>query len=125
MPNRMETAMERLYARQTGRIGTTVTLRRGSLETTLVPTVLGSQLLKITAEEGTSQTVRTDKDFFILATEYLIDAAAVEPERGDRITEVIDGVTAVYEVLPYGDEKEFRWADEFRKVYRIHTKRIE
>jgi hypothetical protein len=121
----METAMERLYARQVGRVGTTVTIQRGSLSTTLVPTVLGSQLLKIAGDEGTTQTVRTDKDFFILATDYLIDAEAVEPERHDRIVETIDGVTAVYEVLPYGDEKEFRWADEFRKVYRIHTKRVE
>jgi hypothetical protein len=121
----METAMERLSERLTGRIGTTVTLRRGSFTTTLVPTVLGNQLLKITGDDGASQTVRTDKDFLIRSTEYLIDAEAVEPERGDRIEETIDGTTAVYEVLPYGDEKEFRWADEWRKVYRIHTKRIE
>lgn len=124
MPNRMETAMGRLATRMLGRVGSTVTLKRGSTLTTPdVPTVLGNQLLKVTNDEGLQQTFRTDKDFFIRPAEYLIDGVAVEPERGDKIVETISGVEAVYELLPYGDEPIYRWADEFRTIYRIHTKR--
>lgn len=125
MANRMKAAMGRLSSRMLGRAGSTVTLKRGSTLTTEgVPTVLGMQLLKITKADGSQQTVMTDKDFLIARTAYAFDDVATEPTRGDKIVEVIDGVEATYEIGGYGDEDTFRFADEFRKVYRIHTKRI-
>jgi hypothetical protein len=120
----METGMERLRDRLMARNSKTVTIIRGALSTTGVPTMLGSQLLKVTSAEGEPQTIRTDKDFLIAKGDYEIGTVAVEPLRGDRIVETIDGVEATYELLPYGDEPIYRWADEYRKVYRIHTKRV-
>ncbi len=122
--SRMETAMERLCTRLTQRTGVLVTLKRGSYSTANVWAVLGRQLLKIVDGEGVPHTILTDKDFLIEREAYEINSVTVEPKRQDRIVEVIDGTTAEYEVLPEGDEKEWRWSDEFRKVYRIHTKRV-
>jgi len=119
----MEAAYERGWDRIVARNGVAVTLRRGSnLETTDVPAVLGNQLLKVTDAEGIPQTIRTDKDFLIRRLEYKFATVPVEPIRGDKIVETIDGEECVYHVLPYGDEPVYRWADEFKKVYRIHTK---
>lgn len=124
MPNRFETAASRLYERQVGRCGSTVTIKRGNLTTTGVPAVLGAQLLKVTNDDGSPQTVMTDKDFLIERTAYQINSVVVEPLRGDKIVETIGDVEWEFEVLPYGDEKEFRYADEYRKVLRVHAKRV-
>jgi hypothetical protein len=124
MTSRLETGMERLRDRMLSRGGKTVTLQRGSQTTSGVTALLGTQLLKVTDSDGNPQTIRTDKDFLISRTDYQFGSVAVEPLRQDKILETIDGTTATYELLPYGDEPIYRWADEFRKVYRIHTKRI-
>jgi hypothetical protein len=124
MASRLETAAERLQERMLSRASVTVTLKRGSLSTSSVSAVVGNQLLKVTDSDGNPQTIRTDKDFMIARTAYLIGGTAVEPQKGDRIVETIDSAEATYEVLPYGDEKEWRWSDEYRKTYRIHTRRV-
>jgi hypothetical protein len=117
---RLETGAARAWERLLSRTGGLVTLKRGSLTTSDVRAITGNTLLKVTTDEG-PRTIRTDKDFLILAEEYLIDGEAVEPVRADRIT-TAGGV--IYELLPYGDEDIYRWSDEYHIGYRIHTKRI-
>lgn len=124
MTSRMETAMERGWTRLSGRIGKTVTLKRGATTTTGVTAVLGSQLLRVESSDGSPQTIRTDKDFLIHRDDYQFNAVAVEPLRGDRIVETINDVDSTYELLPYGNEPVYRWSHEFRNLYRIHTKRV-
>lgn len=59
------------------------------------------------------------KDFLITAADYTIDGTAVEPERGDQIT---DHLGNVFLVLGDDDRPPFKYADPFRKLLRIHTK---
>lgn len=57
--------------------------------------------------------------------DYLIPAEHLggrKPERGDRVAEVLDGVTRIYEVTSVMGEPEQRWSDPSEAVYRVHTK---
>lgn len=119
--SRMQDAMARLWARQSARNGVTVAYSRKA-DTANFTALIGSTLLRVMDMTGAVRTVRTDRDFLIAVAAF--KPVFGEPKESDRISETINGVTAVYEVLPYGDEPGFRYSDEFRTVYRIHAKRI-
>lgn len=56
--------------------------------------------------------------------DYLIPVSAlsIEPAKGDRIEEVIDGETLKFDVLAPGGEKASRYSDHERTTWRVHTK---
>ena len=59
--------------------------------------------------------------------DYLIpvaDLSVGEPQKGDRIEEVLGGETLVFEVTPPAGEPAWRYSDHERTVYRVHTKRV-
>lgn len=66
-----------------------------------------------------------DRDYLIPA-EYLVFAATTfEPQRGDRITETLNGVVEVYEIIsPDNGEPAWRWSDPQHTIYRVHTKQV-
>jgi hypothetical protein len=65
------------------------------------------------------------RDFLIAAADLVLDGIAVLPAAGDRIREVQDGRTFVYEVLAPGKEPCWRYSDPYRMTLRIHTKQVE
>ena len=60
-------------------------------------------------------------DFLITPSDLRIDGVATEPLAGDRIED--GGV--VYEVMPFGNEPAWRWADIYRQRYRVHSKQVD
>lgn len=65
------------------------------------------------------------RDFLIEAAELVLDGALTLPVRGDRITETDElGATLTYEVLEPGGEPPWRYSDEYRLQFRVHTKLI-
>jgi len=105
----------------------TVLYRRGAVEVSVQATV-GRTLLRLTDGYGGVRMERTDRDFLIAAADL---AAAFgpsfgEPEPGDRVTETgEDGAVHTFEALPYGGtEPCWRWADDYRVLYRIHCKQV-
>src|SRR4051812_48882830 len=63
------------------------------------------------------------KDFIVAACHLVIDAAVVEPRRGDLIKETSGGKVITYEVMrPDGNEQVFRYMDAARTNIRIHCK---
>lgn len=65
-----------------------------------------------------------DRDYLIPVANLTLTGPAV-PKDGDRITEVIDGATLVFEVKsPITGEPVWRYSDPGRTRYRIHTKRV-
>jgi hypothetical protein len=60
--------------------------------------------------------------------DYLIEASALTygaPALGDRIAEVIDGVTTTFEIVtPNTGEPAWRWSDPSHTRWRIHTKKV-
>jgi hypothetical protein len=60
--------------------------------------------------------------------DYLVEAADLTvgiPALGDRITEVIDGTTTVFEIVtPDTGEPAWRWSDQGRTRWRLHVKKV-
>lgn len=66
--------------------------------------------------------------FEISSRDYLVRASDFtfgQPKRGDRITEVIDGVSCVFEAMNLAGGKPWQWSDATRRTLRIHTKAID
>ena len=118
MPDLLNTGTVWLASKLKSNASQSVTARRGSK-------TIGSSL---TATYGSTQFQQDSqvgiitwesKDFLITAADYTIDSTAVEPERGDQIT---DHLGNVFRVLGDNDLPPFKYADPFRKLLRIHTK---
>ena len=63
----------------------------------------------------------TDRDYLILALE--LDAHGLgEPQIGDRITEVIGGMPATFQVSRHPNNRlAWQWSDPDRLTYRVYT----
>jgi hypothetical protein len=65
------------------------------------------------------------RDYTVHVADLVLPVAGpVKPQKGDRITETVNGESAVFEVLAPSGGAVYRWGDAFRKTYRIHTKRV-
>lgn len=65
----------------------------------------------------------TVQDWFIAASELVIDGEPATPRKGDRIYAISRGMLQTYEVLsPGGDEPAWRWSDASEVTLRVHTK---
>lgn len=91
----------------------------------------GADSVELAATRGASDVEEVDEtggylkteaaDWIIRAADLVLDGSAVRPARGDRITHA----GRVYEVMPFGGEPEWRWADRSQLCMRIHTKLVE
>jgi len=81
----------------------------------------GRSLLKL-ADFGGVQMRWTECDFLIPAAELVLAGSPSTPRRGDRVR-LGDG--AVYEVLAPAGEPEWRWADPYRTILRVHAKQVQ
>jgi hypothetical protein len=98
-----------------------VVYQRG-LQQVSVQATIGRTLLKLDDGYGGVRMEWTDRDFLIQSADLVLGAAAVTPERGDRIRETVGEKNSVFEVMPYGGEPPWRFSDPFGKLLRIHTK---
>lgn len=98
-----------------------VTYSRGADEVTLSATVGRSDF-----ETHTEFGIETAeaRDYLVLAADLVLAGSAVEPVRGDQITETIGGVEHVFEVRAPGGAPPWRWSDQNRLTMRIHTKYV-
>lgn len=90
----------------------------------------GYDALEISASVGQSNfeeasdygvLIKTEtRDYLVLASLIVYDAAVSEPRRGD----VVKDGGILYEVLAVANEPCFRYSDPDRKMLRIHTKEI-
>lgn len=60
-----------------------------------------------------------DRDLLIPMAEL-----PAEPERGDRVTEVIGGQLHTYELMVTAGEPAWRWSDPGHTVARVHLKLV-
>jgi hypothetical protein len=61
------------------------------------------------------------RDFIISVNQFPQDI----PMRGDTITENLDGTTVTYQVCAPKGMPVFRYADPYRKAFRVFTKALE
>lgn len=120
----LDAGMSLLTAGLKAAFGRTVTYTRGAASATVTPWVGRTLFAREPQEPGGAAVVWGDRDY-LLPVADLATAGFALPARGDRITEVVNGVTAVFEVIqPDTGEPEWRYSDQTRQVYRLHTKRV-
>ena len=66
-----------------------------------------------------------ERDYLIPAEFLVINGSPAQPQRGDRFTETLSGVSTTWEIMtPDNGEKAWRWADPQQTIYRVHCKRV-
>jgi hypothetical protein len=95
----------------------------------IVTYVRGSSSTSVKASRGQSQfdefpsdmdarVLSRSMDFLIRPGELYLDGSAVTPQRGDQI-KTVAGET--YDVQPGPDETHWRYSDQHKTFFRIHT----
>ena len=102
--------------------GQSVTYIRGANNVALTATI-GQSVVEAVDEDGRVIRIET-RDFLIHRADLILGGVEVEPDRGDQITWVDGSTTYRYEVMPLAGEDHWRDSDPYRKVLRIHTKRV-
>lgn len=78
--------------------------------------------LYLAAPVWSDLTTWTDVDFWEIRSLGSGQGVRILPKRGDQIIELVDGMKFIYEVLPIGSQKPWRYSDPYRLKLRIHTK---
>jgi len=113
MANRIAAAVTWLARKQQAGLSVTATYRRGGTALSGIAITDGTSGRQI--DQLTGILTWNDKDWLIPASVLTLG----EPLRGDKIE--VGG--EVYEVLAADGEDCWRWSDNHKKIYRIHTKR--
>ena len=96
---------------------------RGAYSTTMPATVGATPFRIDSIGQGTSNIVRSERDYLIRAAVLILNGEQVTPKRGDRITDSVDG--KVYECQPVVDgEPAWRKSDPMGEMYRIHCTKV-
>jgi len=61
-------------------------------------------------------------DWVVTASDLVDEGSSFEPDEGDTIVAVVDGVTTTYHVGTYGGERCWEPADSDKAEFVIHTK---
>lgn len=64
------------------------------------------------------------RDFLIHRTDFEAYNFGT-PQRGDRVSDEIDGVLCVFEVMAPPGQECWRWSDPERQTIRVHTKAVD
>ena len=99
----------------------TVVYTRGG-ESLSVAATVGRTVFRQDSDMG-SVRIET-RDYIISAALLILGGGQTVPQRGDRITQTVDGTARTYEVLAPGGEPPWRWSDPHHRRVRIHTKEI-
>lgn len=102
--------------------GVEVTYTRGA-QSEIITVWIGNTLFARTLDEPGASVIWGDRDYLIPVASLVIGGTATTPQKGDRITETIDGVPVVFELQTPTGEPSWRHSDQDRTRYRIHTKK--
>lgn len=102
--------------------GVTITYSRAAVSTSLTA-VVGRTVFSRNIEGGAAIEFG-DRDYLIAAADLTLSGVAVEPAKGDRAIETINGTAITFECIPPTGEPAWRWSDPSRTKYRIHMKRV-
>jgi hypothetical protein len=109
-----------LHDQRKQRMASTVTYQRGNDSVDLKATRGETQ---IDEASGDAEVHGAMADWLITPGDLDFGSGVVRPKRGDTITDVHNGVTKVYEVMPVLSGEVWRFSDPHGEAIRIHTKR--
>jgi len=101
--------------------GITVTISRGSVS------VSATAIVEEKVDENDKSTPRPTsirpRIYIVAKADYTVGGSAVTPQRGDVITETVNGESQDFEVLPFGDLPAYEPEDADGVRWRVRTKR--
>lgn len=103
--------------------GTKVKITRDGVTIECVPCLKGTSQFQTIDADGAIVTVRS-QDYLILAEIYDFGDGPVEPARGDLVIEEHADGEHTFELLDLPSEPSWRWSDQYRTRFRLHTKEI-
>lgn len=90
-------------------------------ESVRIPATVGKTVFEVEDSHGVLRW--ESRDFVVSACDLVLGALPTTPAKGDMIEERdCDGKVRVYEVSAPGREQEWKYADTFRRLIRVHTK---
>jgi hypothetical protein len=123
MSDLLKTGQQWLSSKLTAHASREVVYRRGEQQQTLTATI-GKTIAE--QDSGNGLLLRTEiRDYLINTNDLKLGGQQILPERGDQIIESDVDAIYVYEVLPIGNQRAWRYSDPFRLKLRIHTRLIE
>jgi hypothetical protein len=123
MPNLLDTGAAWLADQRHKHLTRMITYRRGSQSVSLAATI-GRTDFAADAAEPVIETWQS-LDYLIRTADLVLGTVTTLPLRGDRIEETDGAVTHVYEVMAPSGQTPWRYADDFRRELRIHTKHVQ
>lgn len=123
MSNILEEGAEYLLSEMKEHASKEIHILRGA-KATCVKAVFGRTLLRVSDDFGGTRMEWTDRDFLIDVEDYRFDGRKTAPERGDLFRVKICNRIDTYEVMAPIGEPPWRYSDEHKKTFRIHTKLI-
>lgn len=124
MANLFAKARDWLPAQVQAAAGVSVTYTRAAGGTISLEPWVGRTLFSGTVEGG-ARVQWGDRDYIVRRDELVSGGSEIPPALGDRLTEVIGGVSTTFEVQnPDTGEPAWRWADAARSMYRLHVKKV-
>lgn len=103
--------------------GVEITVTRGLNTSAVITATAGFTGETIFDEMGTTLFTK-HRDYLIDIADYDLGSGAVEPNRHDVITEVINGLPVTFEVVTSGGDKPANYDNRDRTLWRIHTKEV-
>lgn len=103
--------------------GIEITVTRGLNTSAVILATAGFTGETLFDEMGTT-TFTKHRDYLVDITDYDLGSGAVEPQRHDIITEVINGVPHTFEVVSANGDKPANYDNRDRTLWRLHTKEI-
>lgn len=106
--------------------GVSVTYSRGNDSVSLTA-VVGRTLFSSVSPgtgNGRASVEWGDRDYLIRVADLVLNGSPITPQKGDQITHTVNGVSLVFELMTPTGEPAWRYSDELRTTYRIHTKRV-
>jgi len=122
MTDLLQTGSQWLEGMRHSHASHSVTYHRDAANVTLNATV-GTSTFEIATTNGIEP--YETRDFLVRTADLILSGSPVTPARGDRIKEVLNGDTVIYEVMSPGTEPPWRYSDGDRLTMRIHTKQVD
>lgn len=120
MANMLQNASEWLSGVLLQNAGELVTYVRDAVRVESVSSGIGESVCSTLDASG--MPVEVESTDFLIGQSDLTAGGIAEPQRGDQIERVVNGVTRVYDVVGPGGGACWRYSDRFGTLLRIHTK---
>ncbi len=113
--------LQNRVTRDTDATGQSVIYTRGGTARTLVATPMREQDDGVAVPSPGTRSADRQREYVIVYSDLTANGFG-EPAVGDRITEIINGDSVVFEVVRNRTEPAWRWADTERTRVIVHTR---